>query len=517
MSHALARRADAGLDRRELLRLLSFAGAAGLLPGASTKLAAQSASPAAAATAPLWAQSASALAAAIRERRVSSLEVIEAHLERIAVVNPKLNAVVRVLEDSARRDAEAADRALQSDGEPGPLHGVPFTIKENIDVLGSPTTQGVPALAQNMPRRDHPIVARLRAAGAIPLGRTNLPDFGMRVHTDSHLHGRTLNPWDPQRNVGGSSGGEGAALATGMSPLGLGNDIGGSLRNPAHCCGIAALKPTLGRIPNPAGDGNSLSGQLMAVQGPMARHVRDLRIAFRLLAGFDASDPWSVPVPLTLEPPREPIRVALVPAPSGGATDPAVSAGVRKAGQALEAAGYSVEEIEPPDIPGVARTWGAFMTAEMSVLAPRMLPLMSADAAKFMTLALQGFGTIDLGGHVQTLAQRHAHAARWQEFQQRYPLVVGPVFTNQPFEVGYDVRGAAEVADVVSQLRFTVTANALGLPSVALPVGVEAGLPLGCQILGARYREDLCLAAAEEIEQRLGVITPIDPVAERRA
>ena len=406
---------------------------------------------------------------------MTSLEVVEAHLERIAAVNPKLNAVVRVLGDSARSDAEAADRALQSDREPGPLHGVPFTIKENINVVGSPTTQGVPALAQNLPRTDHPIVARLRAAGAIPLGRTNLPDFGMRVHTDSHLHGRTLNPWDPQRNVGGSSGGEGAALATGMSPLGLGNDIGGSLRNPAHCCGIAALKPTLGRIPNPAGDGNSLSGQLMAVQGPMARHVRDLRVAYRLLAGYDASDPWSVPVDARA---RAAARADPRRAGAGAVRrhdrPRGLGAGVRKAGQALEAAGYAVEEIEPPDIPGVARAWGSFMTAEMSVLSQRMLPLMSADAAKFMNLALQGFGTVDLGGHVQTLAQRHAHAGRWQQFQERYPLVVGPVFTQQPFEVGYDVRGGAEVADVISQLRFTVTANALGLPSVALPVGVEA-------------------------------------------
>jgi amidase len=394
---------------------------------------------------------------------------------------------------------------------------VPFTIKENIDVAGSPTTQGVPALAQNLPQADAPIVARLRAAGAIPIGRCNLPDFGMRVHTDSHLHGRTLNPWDPERNVGGSSGGDAAALATGMTPLALGNDIGGSLRNPAHCCGITALKPTLGRLPRPAETGSSLAGQLMAVDGPMARHVRDLRVAFRLIAGFDASDPWSVPLDLVLEPPPEPIRVALVPAPSGGTTDPAVTAGVRRAGEALAAAGYRVEEVEPPELPEVARVWVAFLASEMSLAAPQMLPLMSPDAGKFFQMALETLEPSALPGFAAALRHRHRLAGLWQEFHERYPLIVGPVFTQPPFEVGYDLRDRDAVLDVLSQIRFTVTANLLGLPALALPVGVAEGLPLGCQIVGGRYREDLCLDAAEEIEQRLGVITPIDPVAKREA
>ncbi|HUP23988.1 MAG TPA: amidase [Thermoanaerobaculia bacterium] len=501
-------------DRRELLRLLSLAGAAGLLPATAIRAQAQPARTAGAVQ-PLWAQSAAALAEAIRERRATSLEVIDAHLARIAAVNPELNAVVRVLADTARRDAEAADRALRVGTVTGPLHGVPFTIKENIDVAGSPTTEGVPALAQNVPERDHPIVARLRAAGAIPIGRTNLPDFGMRVLTESHLHGLTRNPWDPQRNVGGSSGGEGAALATGMSPLGLGNDIGGSLRNPAHCCGIVALKPTLGRIPRPAGRGSSLAGQLMAVEGPMARHVRDLRIAFRLIAGYDPSDPWSVPLALELEPPAEPIRVAMVPDPSGGNTDPVVAEGVRKAGEALAAAGYRVEEIEPPELPEVARVWGTFLAAEMNQIAPQMVPLMGPNGAKFFETALAILEPAGLDGYTEALSHRHRLAASWQEFQERYPLVLGPVFTAQPFEIGYDVRGRAEAVDVLAQLRFTVAANLLGLPSVALPVGVAEGLPLGCQIVGARFREDLCLAAAEEVEQRLGVITPIDPIAAR--
>src|SRR5579859_6673750 len=198
----------------------------------------------------LWRRGAVELAAMIRDREVSSREVVQAHLDRIEMVNPHLNAIVRLLPDQALAAADAADRAVADGSRLGPLHGVPFTVKENIDLAGTPTTQAVPALAEAVAPVDAPHVERLRAAGAIPLGRTNLPDFGMRVHTDSALHGLTRNPWDATRTAGGSSGGEAAALAAGMSPLGLGNDIGGSLRNPANACGIASIRPTLGRVPD---------------------------------------------------------------------------------------------------------------------------------------------------------------------------------------------------------------------------------------------------------------------------
>ena len=200
-------------------------------------------------TGELWQQSASGLAAMIASRRATSRAVVEAHLARIAVANPAVNAIVTVLADSALIAADAADAAVAAGGALGPLHGVPFTVKANVDLVGCPTTHGVPAFAQAFPDQDAPVVERMKAAGAIPIGRTNMPDMGLRVHTDSALYGLTRNPFDPGRTTGGSSGGEGAALATGMSPIGLGNDIGGSLRNPAFACGIASLKPGLGRIP----------------------------------------------------------------------------------------------------------------------------------------------------------------------------------------------------------------------------------------------------------------------------
>jgi amidase len=224
----------------------------------------------------LWRRSAIDLARMIASGETTSAEVVDAHLARIAAVNPKLNAVVRVLADDARGRARAADKAVAAGAPLGPMHGVPITVKENIDIAGLPTTQGVSALANMVAPVDAPVVERMRAAGAIPIGRTNLPDFGFRVHTDSSLHGLTRNPWNRERTTAGSSGGEAAALAVGMSPLGLGNDIGGSLRNPASACGIASIRPSLGRVPDAASTGpgdRPIAFQLMAVQGPMARRV----------------------------------------------------------------------------------------------------------------------------------------------------------------------------------------------------------------------------------------------------
>src|SRR5471030_3239609 len=195
----------------------------------------------------LWRLSARELARRIAAKDVSSAEVVEAHLARIEAVNPRVNAVVRLLADEARAGAAAADRQVAAGGPLGPLHGVPFTVKENIDMAGLPTTWGVPALAGAVPPMDAPVVERMRGAGAIPIARTNLPDMALRVTTDSSLHGLTRNPWNAGRTAGGSSGGEAAALASGMSPIGVGNDIGGSLRNPANACSIASMRPSAGR------------------------------------------------------------------------------------------------------------------------------------------------------------------------------------------------------------------------------------------------------------------------------
>ena len=501
----------AGVSRRRVIHALSLAGAAGLLAGCDGDAAAPSDAAAAEAAGPmpddLWRASAGDLAAAIRRGDVSSLEVIESHLARVEAVNGHLNAVVRVLADEARAAAQAADEAVDAGAELGPLHGVPISVKDNIAVAGTPTTNGVPANENLIAENDDLIVARLRDAGAIVLTRTNLPDLGLRVHTDSYLYGVTRNPWAADRNVGGSSGGEGSALASGMSCLGLGNDIGGSLRIPAQCNGIASLKPTLGRIASPTGDG--LSGQMMAVNGPMARRVADLHIAYELVGRYHKSDPWSVPVPLDLPHPGEPVKVALVPEPSGGSTHPDVAAGVRDAGGALTAAGYAVEEIEPPMLAEARRAWEVFLGYELNLARAALKEIMSPDAYDFLVRALDMFGVDSGAEYVTMFADRHVVARAWQEFQEDYPVIVAPIMTQPPFVVGYDLQ---EPGDVLDQMRFEVAINLLGLPAVCVPTGVVNGLPQVVEVIGGRYREGLCLEAAQTIEEALGIITPIDPV-----
>jgi len=464
----------------------------------------------------LWRKSATQLAALIARRDVSSREVIAAHLARIAEVNPCVNAMPVVLERSALAGADAVDRAIKRGERGGPLRGVPLSIKTNIDLVGQPTTHGVPMFANAMPTHDHPMVERMKAAGAIPIGRTNMPDMGLRSHTDSALYGLTRNPWNLARTVGGSSGGEAAALATGMSPLGLGNDIGGSLRNPAFCCGIASLKPSLGRIPHASSlepASGALVAQMMAVQGPMARTVADLRVALAILAGPHPRDPMTYPAPLDAPAPQTPVRVALVPHPPGGTTAPALRDAVKRAGAALAAAGYRVEEVAPPMVEDAIQTWGRWLSWEFSVLREQVTAVMSADANTFFGAFMDLFGTPTYTDSVLLFIKRHQIARAWSEFFADYPLIVGPTWCEPQFEHGYDVANARSAADVVNLMRFVTPMNLLGLPVVCVPTGIASGLPTGVQVIGDRFREDLCLAAGSAIEAALGRITPIDVVS----
>ena len=303
-------------------------------------------------------------------------------------VNGHLNAVVRLLTDEALLAADQADAAVAAGGPLGRLHGVPCTVKENIDVAGTPTTDGVPMLADSIAAIDAPTVERMRAAGAIPFARTNLPDFGLRVHTDSSLHGLTRNPWNPNVTAGGSSGGEGSAISSGMSPIGLGNDIGGSLRNPAHCCGIASIKPTIGVVPmasiNPPED-KLLSSQLMLAEGPMARHVADVRAGLEILAGQHWRDPRSVSAVLTDAEPGERLTIAVLADPPGGKTDAGIEASVRGIGDRLSDEGHNVVEVTPPEYERVIELWMAILIADLRAQHDLLALVMGPDGQAIIT------------------------------------------------------------------------------------------------------------------------------------
>jgi amidase len=462
----------------------------------------------------LWRMSASDLAEAMRAKKVSARETVAAHLRRIEAVNPVVNAMTTILADEALAAAAALDDQLARSGAvSGPLHGVPLTVKENIDLAGSATTEGVSGLAAYVPTRDAPHIAQVRAAGAIPIARTNLPDFGLRWHTDNALRGATRNPWDASRTPGGSSGGEAVALATGMTPLGMGNDLGGSLRVPSQFNGTAALKPTYGRIATRHTTSPMeppITFQLWAVEGPMARHVRDLRRAYEVICGDDPRDPLWVPAPLHGPAPAGPTRVAVIRDPGGLGVDAHVAAAVQAAADALADAGYRVEDAEPP-VMDAYRSWLHLILCDIRLLSPALQPLLSSGAARFLEAILRLEPPADLAAYALGLANRLGIARAWALFQAERPLVLGPVCTQQPFPVGRDLEGVEAARALAESMCLTVAANNLGLPSVAVPVGLAGNLPQGVQVIGPRYREDLCLAAAEAIETRRGVITPIDP------
>ena len=464
-------------------------------------------------TGEIWRNNATDLAGMIAAGDVSSLEVVDSHLDRIEEVNGWLNAVTRVLADEARVAAKDADKAVAAGDELGPLHGVPCTIKENVDVAGTPTTQALPVFADLISPTDAPLVERLRSAGAIPIGRTNLPELGLRISTDNPLHGLTRNPWHPERTAGGSSGGEGSAIASGMSPLGLGNDIGGSVRNPAFCCGITAIKPTHGRLPafsvfehdqNPA-----LSSQIMLTDGPMARSVSDLRTAMGILNGRDIRDPRSVDVPL--DGPDAKRQAAVVKHIPGVDCHPSVIEGIERAASSLAEAGWEIVESTPPGIDLCSEIWAHLLGADVSLLMDAARPILSKEMAEALDSGITEQFSREIISPDVIHVERSRLAREWSLFFAENPVVIMPTWPHPPFEHGADIREESR-QELVETLRFITPANVLVLPSVALPVGVSDALPQGVQCVADRWRDDLALEAAGDIEESLGIITPINPI-----
>ena len=437
--------------------------------------------------------------------------MVEAHLARIDEINGYLGAVTVTLRDAALAAADACDR---SDPR-GPLHGVPFTVKENLDCFGSATTHGLPVLRDALPFSDAPAVARLKAAGAIPIARTNQSELGLRLCTVNPLRGRTLNPYDRKLTVGGSSGGDAAAVATGMTPLGLGNDMGGSLRIPAQCCGVAALKPTAGRVPHAASlepRDYGLAAQIMLVHGPLARSVADLRLCLPLLAGRDIRDPRSVDAPLQ-EPKPDERRAALITrVPGEPIPEPAVSA-IKRAGELLQAAGWAVEETEAPELTRVREVFGAVLASDLSAIAQQSRPFLSDALFEHLLRVCSSNQLADLSSY-RLFAERSRLTRAWSAFFSDYPVAIGPNWGTPFWPVDADLNPETGVELLENTIRFIAPGNVLGLPSVALPAGITGGLPTGIQIYADLWREDLCLAAAEIAEAGFGLKPPIDPVRE---
>lgn len=465
----------------------------------------------------LWQRSALDLADLIAKRDVSCVEVVEAHLRRIDQVNPRINAIVRILADDARSAAASADQVVATGAALGPLHGVPFTVKECIDMAGLPTTWGAKALAGAVVPMDAPVVERMRAAGAIAIGRTNLPDMAMRWHTQGSLHGATINPWSAAHTPGGSSGGDAASLATGMSAIGVGTDLGGSLRNPASACGIASIRPSAARVPEACfvpGKDRLLAIQLMHATGPMARRVADVRRTLQIIMGAHPRDPWAISAPWVGAAATRSIRVALLSEPPGGTTDPRIAMATRRAADALADAGYEVVEACPPRYEEAIAAWAQLLIGDFEPSMPQLMSVMGAGGTAFLSMlraAVPAF--VDAGAMSRLLVKRDGIGRAWSQFMHEHPLLLSPALTKLPFVVGFDISSQKNTEATLEMVRPSLPANLLGLPSACVPADRDevTGLPIGVLLTGCRFREDQCLDAAEAIETRLPLATPIDP------
>lgn len=469
----------------------------------------------------IWRWDATEMADAIRRRTVSAREVVDACLARIGAVNPALNAVTVNLGDEARAAADRADAALARGETTGPLHGVPVTIKENVDQVGCATTNGTAAYRDLIATSDSPVVANWRAAGAIVVGRTNTPSFSFRLDTDNELRGPTVNPWSRAHTPGGSSGGAAVSVAAGMAALGHGNDIAGSIRYPAYACGLVGLRPSFGRVPAFNGTApaeRSISTQFLSVQGPFARTVRDVRLALGAMAARDVRDPWWVPAPLDGPPVPTPLKVAVVTDPDalGGQTlDPTVTEALSQAASWLADAGYEIVDAPTPGFTRAMELWFAIQMPEIrEFLWPAIAQHGDGGIRRAMGLMLEAHPAEAGSPYMRALAERARVVRDWHRFFEQVPLVLAPVCTQPVYTRGFDVESAERTRAMWRECLTLTAVPMLGLPGLAVPTGVVNGLPTGVTILAARFREDLCFAAGEAIEARAGVASrvPLDPI-----
>ena len=451
-------------------------------------------------------QSATTLARAIREREVSSVEVVQAHLDRIDAVNPALNAVVALCADRALSEARDADGAIARGDAVGPLHGVPMTVKDSHDAEGVVSTGGTLGRRGFVPNADAAAVARMRAAGAIVLGKTNTPELTLSFETDNLVYGCTNNPYDVSRTPGGSSGGAGAIIAAGGSPLDLGTDTGGSIRVPSAFCGIAGLKPTSGRVPRtghivPWGLGGMDS---LTTIGPMARRVEDLRFVLPIIAGPDGVDPFIHPVPMgdPDEVNLSELRVAYF-ADNGTISPTAeVDKALRSAASALEDAGATVVEDMPA---GIAYPEHSVLTADGGAGVRRLVAKAgTTEVHPRMMRFVERAEPLTTSEYTALLERMDAYRSRMLSFMRDYDAILSPVRPWPALPHGQTITAEASAANL-----YTSAFNTTGWPGAVVRVGSAANadgddLPIGVQVMTRPWREDAALALAAALESALG-------------
>jgi amidase len=440
---------------------------------------------------------ASVLVDLIRRGQLSAVEATRATLARIDRINPGLNAIVQRMDDQALRDAAAVDAKIARGDDPGPLAGVPVTVKVNIDQQGFATTNGLRIQQDLIATEDSPPVANLRRAGAIIVGRTNTPAFSLRWFTRNSLHGATRNPAFAGLTPGGSSGGAAAAVAAGLGPIGHGTDIAGSIRYPAYACGIHGLRPGLGRVPafNATAGDRLIGGQLMAVSGPLARSAADLRLGLQALSQPDPRDPWWTPAP-----PPAPYRkrAALALTPDGLDTDPVLRDALSAAARTLETNGWEIGE---PNLPPFREAMELQLTLWLSEFglggADAIAREADPDASFVHRELLKLAPPPTLESFMKALQSRARLARLWRGFFAEWPVLLTPVSARLPFPDHYDTTSPEAFAQVIEAQMPQIAPPFMGLPGLAVTTGRTATHPFGIQALADRGCEHILLDLAD--------------------
>jgi Asp-tRNA(Asn)/Glu-tRNA(Gln) amidotransferase A subunit family amidase len=450
------------------------------------------------------------MAEQIRNKKISPVELVDAHLAQIEKLNPRLNAYVQVDPEGARRAAQDAEIAVMREETLGPLHGVPISIKSSLEVSGMRCEAGTRLRAGVVATRNAPLVTRLKNAGAIVLGMTNTPEFLMAWETDNLLYGRTNSPLDPERTPGGSSGGEAAAIAAGMSAGGVGSDGGGSIRVPAHFSGICGLKPTPGRIPA-TGHFPVSAGPfaLLGVVGPMARTVADLKVLFEVMQGPDIGDTCAAPVPLRWPSDQEAKRLRVGYFEDDGRTPvtPETRAAVRTAAEALRSAGFQVDRFQPEGLEEARRLWHRFFVVAGGMLLRPMFKENDTDLSPILKQFLE-WSAAGPPHTARTLLdawiQRDLLRARFFAQMQKYPILLCPAAAIPAFRHGersWQVEG--KTVPYLDAWSYSEFFSLLGNPAAVVPVGRSPeGMPIGVQIVGRPWEEEQVLAVAAALEKQ---------------
>lgn len=447
---------------------------------------------------------------------VTVTEVTRAHLDRIGDCEPELRAVVEPMEEAAMEQAGAMDKAGRPEDAPA-LWGLPVTVKINVDFEGMPNSNGLPALNETPCAADAPVVSNIREGGAVILGRTSTPEFSLRFFTSNPIYGRTLNPWDKGITPGGSSGGASAAVSSGMGVLGHGNDLGGSLRYPAYCCGLATLRPSMGRVPafNPSAPAERpMTTNMMSVQGMIGREVGDIRLAYDVLRRRSSDDPlWSAAEDSGRLRGGRALRVGVCTDPFGDGVAPEVAGAVEAAAGAARQAGLEVREIAPPMAAEAAQAWGTLLNGETATMMLDAIRTMGSDAVQGVIDGyVDIFGIPDMAEFMAAQALRMKVLREWGRMFDKVDALILPVSGAAPFRADQDIEAPETLPEIMKAHRFLYMVNVLGLPSAVVRTLDAAPVPLGVQVVGDRMDDLVCLDVAGAIERELAFdLRPIDP------